>query len=105
MNKRQYPESDWKLLRKKLPGWQEAYMERLVEEYRTLLDGAESPSKKFWALEKKISEDKRKVGVRARMSRSEMANIVFSLLEEGAITLADLEEFSKELQEAASHIF
>ena len=25
-------EKDWKLLRKKLPGWQEAYMDGLVEE-------------------------------------------------------------------------
>lgn len=60
-----------------------------------------APSKQFWALEKKISEDKRKVSVRARMSRSETANIIFSLLEEGAITLADLDEFSEELREAA----
>lgn len=43
MNKRQFPESDWKLLRQKLPSWQEAYMGCLVEEYRALLDGAESP--------------------------------------------------------------
>ena len=27
-------ESDWKLFRRKLPEWQEAYMGKLVEEYK-----------------------------------------------------------------------
>ena len=26
-------EKDWKLFRKKLGGWQESYMDRLIEEY------------------------------------------------------------------------
>lgn len=32
-------ESDWKLFRKKIPGWQAAYMERLVQEYVAFLIG------------------------------------------------------------------
>lgn len=101
MERNQYPESDWKLLRQKLPGWQEAYMERLIGEYRVLLDGPEASSKKFWALEKRINDDKKNVGVRARMSRSELQGIIISLLDEGAITLSDLDEFSEALKEAA----
>ena len=27
-------EKDWKLFKKKLGGWQEAYMDKLIEEYR-----------------------------------------------------------------------
>ena len=34
---RDFSEKDWKLFRKKLPGWQEAYMERLCKEYINLL--------------------------------------------------------------------
>lgn len=30
-------EKDWKLFRSRLPGWQETYMERIVEEYMELL--------------------------------------------------------------------
>jgi len=33
--------SDWKLFREKLPGWQEAYMERLNNEYVALLTSNE----------------------------------------------------------------
>ena len=38
------------------------------------------------------------VGVRARMSRSNMDNNLLGLLREGVITLEDLAEFSDELQ-------
>ena len=27
-------EADWKLFRKRLPEWQERYMEKLIEEYK-----------------------------------------------------------------------
>ena len=30
-------EKDWKLFRKKLGRWQEAYMDKLVEEYKSIL--------------------------------------------------------------------
>ena len=30
-------ESDWKLFRKKLPGWQEVYMGKLTQEYAAIL--------------------------------------------------------------------
>lgn len=33
-------ESDWKLLNKSLPGWQEAHMEKLLKGYKELLAAA-----------------------------------------------------------------
>ncbi len=47
----QVKEKDWKLFRKKLPVWQEVYMERLTKEYAELLAGYEAASEKFWMLE------------------------------------------------------
>ena len=51
---RNVEEKDWKLLRKKIGGWQEAYMDRLNQEYLKILqDETTAPSQKFWALEKR----------------------------------------------------
>ena len=44
-------ESDWKLFRKKLPGWQEVYMGKLNQEYAAILAGSGLASEKFWKLE------------------------------------------------------
>lgn len=92
-------ESDWKLFRKKLPDWQEAYMERLNQEYAALLAGSGKASDKFWKLDKRIKEDKRSVGVVADMRRSMMYQNIMSLLSDGVITLADLDGFSEDLRE------
>ena len=94
----QVNESDWKLFRKKLPDWQEAYMEKLIQEYAALLVGSGKASDKFWELEKRINSDKQHVGVVARMSRSKMYHNLLSLLDEGAITLDDLADFSEDLR-------
>ena len=50
----QSEEKDWKLYREKLPEWQEAYMEQLIEEYAELLNSDKAASEKFWALDKRI---------------------------------------------------
>ena len=92
-------ESDWKLFRKKLPDWQEAYMERLNKEYIELLNGEGDASHKFWALEKRLQEDKTHIGVISHMTRSAMEKNLIALLYEGAITLDDLNDFSDELRE------
>lgn len=92
-------ERDWKLFRAKMPGWQEACMERLCEEYSALLTSNEAASDKFWALEKRIHNDKKNPGVCADMRRSTMMNILFQLLNDGVITAADLSEFSPDLQD------
>ena len=68
----QVNEADWKLFRQKLPGWQEAHMEKLVKEYAAVIAGTGKASDKFWELEERINADKKHVGVVARMSRSNM---------------------------------
>ena len=66
-------ESDWKLFRKKLPGWQEVYMGKLNQEYAAILASPGLASEKFWKLEKRINSDKRCTGVMViGMSRSKM---------------------------------
>lgn len=89
---------DWKLFREKLPGWQERYMERLCKEYVELLLGGGKGSEKFWALEKRIKDDRKSPGVIVSVSRSNMIYDVLGLLRDGAITMNDLEDFTEDFQ-------
>ena len=93
-------EKDWKLFRSRIPDWQEAYMDRLNHEYIELLSGEGNTSDKFWALEERIRQDKKDSGVQAEMSRSSMKFILMDLLDEGAITAADLDGFSDDLRDS-----
>ena len=97
---RDFSEKDWKLFRKKLPGWQEAYMERLCKEYINLLSSDINASDRFWELEKRIKADRKQTGVIAIMSRSEMIFNIANLVNDGAISMDDLEEFSDDLKAA-----
>ena len=97
-------EKDWKLFRKKVPQWQEAYMDRLAREYIAILSGNENSSEKFWNLYDRINADVNCVGVQIRMSRSRMIQNIISLINEGAITLDDLSDFSNELRENVQDI-
>lgn len=93
-------EKDWKLFKKKLGGWQEAYMDRLIEEYKDILNSDAPSFDKYWALRKKIYDDYKSPGVLARdVSRSNMLWILLGLLRDEAITMDDLDEFSDELKE------
>ena len=93
-------EKDWKLFRKLLPGWQEAYMERLAKEYIELLSSDRQASEKFWELDQRIKQDKRRTGVLARgVSRSNMFQLIINLINEEAISEDDLKEFSESLRE------
>jgi len=93
-------ESDWKLFRKRLPEWQERYMEGLIEEYKDFLSSDEPASTKFWELEKKLKNDKRKTGVLAEgISRSNMKYLMMDLINEGAISPEDFEEFSEDFRD------
>ena len=47
-------EKDWKLFKKKLGGWQESYMDRLIEEYKDILNSDALSSDKYWTLRKKF---------------------------------------------------
>ena len=94
-----FTKKDWALFREKIADWQEAYMDKLNKEYIELLNGEGTPSEKFWTLEERIRNDKKDTGVQLRMSRSNCITNIVSLLNEGAITMNDLEEFSDELKE------
>lgn len=100
----QVNESDWELFRARLPGWQEAYMERLNNEYIELLSSPGPASDKFWRLEKRLREDKSGVGVVAQMSRSYMERNIMNLLSDGVITLDHLNGFSEDLREKMAFI-
>ena len=100
----QVNEQDWKLFRKKLPLWQEAYLDRLNQEYIQLLSGAGSASEKFWELEKRIRRDQNSVGVVADMRRSRMYSNLLSLLGNEIIREDDLDGFSEELSETLKDV-
>lgn len=99
MQEKEYTEKDWKLFRIKLVDWQEDYMDSLNKEYIKLLSENVNPSEKFWRLEKRIKEDKKKAGVQLDMRRSQLIYNIISLINEGAISFKDLEEFSEQLKE------
>ena len=92
-------EKDWKLFRNKIAGWQDAYIDKLNKEYINLLSSDEKPSIKFWALEKRIRNDKNDAGVVVEMKRSKLIDNIAALLDESAIPMDDLEEFSDEFKE------
>ncbi len=96
---------DWKLFREKLPGWQENYMESLVEEYIDFLtDETKKASDKFWELEKRIKEDKRHPGVIMQLKKSETIWDIVRLIRLNVITYDDLSDFSEELKHEVKRI-
>ena len=98
-------EKDWKLFRSRLPGWQETYMERIVEEYMELLGSEDQASEKFWALDERIKKDKRNPGVLLHdVKRSNMDIHLLQLLRYEVIRLENLDGFSEELQEKLTWI-
>ena len=74
-------------------------MDRLNREYIAILSEDANPSDKFWKLDKRIKEDRKKAGVQVRMSRSNLICNIISLINEGAISFEDLEDFSDGLKE------
>lgn len=97
----QIEEKDWTLFREKLPEWQEAYMERLIKKYTELLADDKSASEKFWALDKRISTDRKSLGVRVnKVSRSKLQNILTGLIIDNVISEDDLQGFSDKLRES-----
>lgn len=83
-------EKDWKLLRQKLPDWQESYMGKLIDDYKQLLNGDMIASEKFWKLDKRIKNDKTSTGVIVRnLRRSQFLQTIISLINDGVITFDD----------------
>jgi len=97
-----HEESDWKLFRKKLPQWQERHMQKLLDDNAAIIAEPGSASSKFWQLEERLRTDARHTGVRAEMRRSRMHQNITRLLNEGAITAGDLDDFSDEIKESAA---
>ena len=93
-----FPKKDWTLFKVKIVIWQENRMAKLCSEYAKLLSSSAPSSEKFWALDERLRHDKRSASVCVRMSRSEMPFIILRLLDEGAITADDLDEFSDEMK-------
>ena len=102
MQEQRFTKKDWTLFKNKIADWQEAYMDRLNKGYIELLSEDANPSEKFWQLEKRIKEDKKKTGVQLRMSRSNLIYNIISLINDGAISFEDIQEFSDELKEIVS---
>lgn len=99
MQERGFTERDWNLFRNKAVDWQESYIDRLNKEYMELLSGDANPSEKFWRLEKRIKQDRKKAGLQLEMRRSTLIHNIISLINEGTISFDDLEEFSDEMRE------
>jgi len=90
---------DWKLFRGKIATWQESYMEKLVKEYSVLLNDDLPASSKFWELEKRIKQDKNTPGVMINLSKQQMLFDINRLINDGVITMDDLQGFSDELRD------
>lgn len=90
---------DWKLFREKIGGWQEAYMDKLVKEYIQLLESDLPASKKFWELDKRMKGDKKKPGVLIELRKSNVYFELVELIQDGAITIDDLSDFSDDLKQ------
>ena len=90
---------DWKLYREKVPGWQENYMERLIEDYVSYLSSTEPASAKFWTMEKRMKQDKKTPGVCIEISKGNMIFDLVRFLQDEVIVFSDLDEFSEKLRE------
>lgn len=100
----EFKEKDWKILRKKVPIQQENYIAKLNKEYIELLQRDNNPSRNFWDLEERIFRDKRRIGVVIDMRRSIMLENILEFLNDGVITLDDLNDFSDELKETIKYM-
>lgn len=100
-----FTESDWKLFRQKIAGWQEAYIAKLNREYIEILNSDKLASEKFWEIEKRIRSDKKDAGVILEMRRSKLISNIIELLREEAIVPDDLEEFSDELKQTVNRLW
>ncbi len=80
-------------------------MEHLLEEYRQIIDGEGNASDKFWELEKRTHNDKRLHGVCLNVRKSWFDSDTAILMQEGAITEADLDGFSKDFQDRVMYLY
>ena len=93
-----FTEEDWRLFQKKLPEWQDAYMNKLNREYIELLKRKGNPSEKFWTLYDRLQKDSKKCTLSFRMSRSTMVYNILTLLNNKVINETNLQGFSEEFK-------
>ena len=67
-------------------------------------DDKKPASEKFWELEKRIKEDKRRLGVVMELKKSEVIQDIVRLIRLKVITYNDLSDFSDELQNEVKRI-
>ena len=79
-------------------------MDRLNKEYIRLLSEEGPASEKFWKLENRIREDRRKPGVIIEVRKQKMIDQILMLLNDKAIGMDDLREFSDELRETVGYL-
>lgn len=96
--------ADWKLFCKRVPDWQEHYMERLTKEYIQLLSADGYASGHFWELERRIKNDKRHPGVRLTLEKSNALWDIADFISLKVITLDDLDGFSQDLIDSVKEI-
>ena len=92
-------EHDWKIYRANIARWQENYMSKLLCEYKKIIDIPLNPSERFWQLHERIKNDRRKPCVLIESKRSILFDNLAELLNDEAITLDDLSQFSEYAQE------
>ena len=90
---------DWNLFWERLPNWQERYMDNLIREYaKFLADDRLQPSERFWTLNKRIQEDRRRPDVQIELRKQSAVFELARLIADGAVSLDELDGFSEELQ-------
>ena len=74
-------------------------MDKLTREYAEFLtDDSRHPSERFWTLNKRIREDRRKPGVQLELRKQNVVFDLAHLIADGAVSLDELDGFSEELQ-------
>ena len=99
-----FSKQDWALFKRKIVVWQEAYMDRLNQEYVKILTGEGSPSDRFWLLDKRIRQDKRSRGVVIQMQKQNLVFDLAALISDGIISFDDIEEFSSDTKEIVARL-
>ena len=74
-------------------------MNRLNNEYMSLLSADKKPSEKFWELEKRMKNDRHHPGVIIEVRKSSVISDISRLIRLDVITYDDLSGFSDELQQ------
>ena len=87
-------EKDWKLYKKNIGAWQERYMDKILEEYKEIIDRKEMASKRFWNPYHRIKSVLENHGVLIAASRNNLKDIILSLYSHNVITFEELNDLN-----------